>query len=214
MTRTAYHGATPAKARAVCVFVHGRGQTPEQMLENVLSRVDARDVRFALPRSPREAWYDAKAVDPRTDATQGQLAEALAIVAEAVDTARAECPGVPLVLAGFSQGACLMLEHLMQGVRADAAAMLTGCRVGAISDDLARVGLEGMPVYASCGDADPWIPLWAFQKAVGDLAASGARVRVDILPGRPHEVSDTECAEFSKLLRAVADGTPALEAVV
>lgn len=211
MTRTAYHGAEASTARAVCVFVHGRAQSPEEMAETVLPRLDAPGLRFVLPRAPREAWYDAKAVDALTEATAAQLAEALGIVGQVVEHARGECPGVPLVVAGFSQGACLAVEYLMQGGRADAAAMLTGCRVGAPSDDLPKAPLSGLPVYATCGDADPWIPLWAFQKAVGELAAAGARVRSDVFPGRPHEVSDAECAELSRLLRAVSDGALPLE---
>jgi phospholipase/carboxylesterase len=211
MTRTAYHGAALGAARAVCVFLHGRAQSPEQMVETVLARLDTPSLRYAMPRSPREAWYDAKAVDPICATTEGQLAESLDLIGRTVADARAECPGVPLIVAGFSQGACLTVEYLMRGGRAEAAAMLTGCRVGAPADDLPRAVLSGLPVYATCGDADPWIPLWAFQKAVGEVAASGARLRTDILPGRPHEVSATECAELSRMLRAVADGASALE---
>jgi phospholipase/carboxylesterase len=181
------------------------------MVETVLSRLDAPGVRYVLPRAPREAWYDAKAVDPLTQTTAGQLDEALGIVGDAITAARTECPGLPLVLAGFSQGACLTVESLMRGGRADAAAILTGCRVGAPADDLPRTDLEGLPFYATCGDADPWIPLWAFPKAVAELAAAGVRLRADILPGRPHEVSDAECKEVSRLLRAVAVGKSALE---
>lgn len=211
MTQTAYHGAGTSTARAVCVFIHGRGQSPEEMVETVLSRLDAPGLRFALPRSPREGWYDAKAVDDMTEMTETQLAEALGIVRRAVEDARRDCPDVPIIVAGFSQGACMTIEYLMHGGRADAAAMLTGCRVAAPSDTLAKAPLSGMPIYATCGDADPWIPIWAFQKAVGELAAAGARVRSDILPGRPHEVSDAECAEFSRILRAVSGGAVPLE---
>lgn len=211
MTQTVTCGVAPGLARAVCVFVHGRGQSPEEMVGTVLARLDPGPVRFVLPRAPRGAWYDARAVDPLTDRTAAQLDEALAAIAAAAETARAECPGVPLVLAGFSQGACLAVEYLMRGGAADAAAILTGCRVGASDEGLPRRDLHRLPVYAACGDADSWIPLWAFQKALGDLAASGARLRADILPGRAHDVSATEGAELSRLLAALASGAPALE---
>jgi phospholipase/carboxylesterase len=211
MTRTTYHGATADAARAVCVFLHGRGQTPEEMFATVLSRVAAPGVRFVLPRAPGGAWYDAKAVAPMNEATGVQLDAALEAVGAAIDGARAASPRVPLILAGFSQGACLTLEWLMRRGGVDAAAMLTGCRAGAPAEDLPRGDLHGLPVYASCGDADPWIPLWAFQKAVGEMATSGARVRAEILPGRPHLVSDAECTEVSRFLAAFASGTPALE---
>jgi phospholipase/carboxylesterase len=212
-TRTAYHGAAADAARAVCVFLHGRGQTPEDMVATILGRVDAPGVRFVLPAAPATGWYAAKAVDPMTPATAAQLERALAVVGSAIAAARAASPGVPLVLAGFSQGACLTLEWLMRAGGVAAAAVLTGCRVGAPGDDLPRRALGGVPVYLSCGDADSWIPLWAFHKAVAELAAAGATVRADILPGRAHAVSDAECAEFARMLSALTAGAPAAEGV-
>ena len=211
MMRTAYHGVPASAARAVCVFVHGRGQTPQEMIGAVLLRLDAPGLRFVLPVAARGTWYDARAADPLTDATVLQLDTALGQLAEVMDAVRADCSGLPVVLAGFSQGACLAMEFLMRGGPVDGAAILTGCRVGAPSETLPRAPLAGRPVYMSCSDNDPWIPLWAFQKAVGEVAACGARIRADILPARAHEASDVECAELSRLLSAVAAGEPALE---
>ena len=31
-----HHGADPAMAQALCVFVHGRGQSPELMVDQVI----------------------------------------------------------------------------------------------------------------------------------------------------------------------------------
>jgi len=211
VSQAIHHGASADQARTVCVFVHGRGQTPEQMVETVLPRLDAAGVSFRLPRSPGGAWYDARAIDPLDGQTSAQVSKALDIIADEMERARRDCPGMPVVLAGFSQGACLTVEYLMRGGRADAAAILTGCRVGGEEDDLPRAALGGMPVYASCGDDDPWIPLPAFQRALGDIAASGARLRADIIPGRGHEVDAEECEEFSRLMAAVAASGRALE---
>lgn len=210
MSQTVYHGVPASAARAVCVLVHGRGQTPREMIDSVLSRLDTPGVRFVLPAAPGGTWYDARAADPLTDATVSQLDASLGHLADAVTLVRAECPALPVVLAGFSQGACLAVEYLMRGGSVDGAAILTGCRVGAPSDTLPRAALAGLPVYMTCSDEDPWIPLWAFQKAVSEVAASGARIRTDILPGRAHEVADLECAEVSRLLSAVAAGELAL----
>jgi len=206
MTQTAYHGGSAKVARAVCVFAHGRGQTPNDMVDTILSRLAVPDVRFVLPRAPRPAWYDAKAVDPLTDQTRAQLDEALEVLADAVTQARAELPGLPLIVGGFSQGACLATEYLMRGGAADAAVLLTGCRVGAAGDALPVADLSGLPVYAANSDADPWIPLPDWHRAVADLAGAGARLRCDVVPGRGHEASDTECLAFADLLSSVCSG--------
>jgi len=212
MAQTVFHGAPNETAQAVCVFTHGRGQSPEEMIADVLARVAAPDVRFALPRAPRDAWYDARAVDPLSDQTRTQLDAALEQISDTIAAARAACPGVPLVVAGFSQGACLSAEYLLRGGAADAGVLLTGCRVGVADDYPPLAALSAMPVYTSNSDADPWVALAPWQRMVTDLAQAGARLRCDILPGREHVVSDAECAMVSDMLVRLARGWPLWEA--
>tara|TARA_R110002020_G_scaffold203246_5_gene406754 strand:- start:3008 stop:3652 length:645 start_codon:yes stop_codon:yes gene_type:complete len=211
MAETLTSGASAETARAVCVFLHGRGQTAVQMQEDVIARLDAPDVHFVLPQSKGSAWYDAKAVDPMTETAAVQLDAALALVQVAIASASEAVPGRPLVIAGFSQGACLGTEYLLRGGKADAAALLTGCRVGAPDADLPETPLGSIPVYLSNGDEDPWIPLWAWRKAEQALVRQGARVRSEIFSGRGHLVCDDEIDAFSGLLRAVAEGKDLLE---
>lgn len=198
---------TPAQtARAVCVFLHGRGQTASQMVDEVIASVNAPGVHFVLPQSPQPAWYDAKAVDEMTEATAAQLENALSLVRDAIDAAHQAVPSGPFIIAGFSQGACLATEYLLRGGKADAAALFTGCRVGASGDALPEKLADAIPVYISNGDDDPWIPLWAWQGAKDALIRQGARVRSDVFAGREHLVSDDEIAAFSILLGAVVEG--------
>lgn len=196
-------GVPPGKASALCVFLHGRGQSPELMVDQVISRLSLQETALVLPRAPSGAWYDARAIDPITDETEGQLDRALDIVAAAV--ARAIGAGAPadrLVLAGFSQGACLALEYALRRTRPAALVCLTGCRVG--YPTLPFPGrLDGLPVYAACGDADPWIPLDPFMASARLLADAGARLTLDVLPGRPHEISDHEVRALEGMLRRI-----------
>ncbi|KAA9005556.1 alpha/beta hydrolase [Histidinibacterium aquaticum] len=210
MAGMATAGAEPGAARAVAVLLHGRGQSPDFMREAVVGRLAVDGVHYLMPAAAGSSWYEAKAVDPLNEETETQLRAALAQLEDALEAARTTCPGLPLILVGFSQGACLIIEHLMRGGTADAAAALTGCRVGAASDDLPRADLRDMPVYLTNGDEDPWIPVWAYQKSVGDFVAAGARVRCDILPGRPHEISAVEIAVLDRLIADLAGGTPPL----
>ena len=198
-------GPPPAQARATCVFLHGRGQSPELMAEHVFARLGAEDVSVLLPRAPGSAWYDARAVDPLTDETRVQLAAALDRVDVAVGIALAAgAPADGLVLAGFSQGACLALEYALRRRRPAALVCLTGCRVGYPLEEPAPA-LHRLPVYLSCGDADPWIPLDPFFAAARQLAEAGARLAIDVVPGRAHDVSDGEVAALRRLLDGVAE---------
>jgi phospholipase/carboxylesterase len=193
------HGAEPAAAKALCVFVHGRGQTPEEMVDLVVRHLP-QDVAYALPRANGKSCYGARAVDPLTDATRSELAGSLAHLRRVIDGLRDPTPR-PILLAGFSQGACLSLELAYTGqVLPDALAALTGCRVGATTEARPSALPHALPVYLMGGDADPWIPLTAFAETVADLDRQGAALHNDLFPGRAHELSRPELAMLSAIL--------------
>lgn len=200
-------GATGTDVRALCVFVHGRGQSPEEMEGHVLGRLSLANVAFALPRAPRGAWYDAKAVDPLEETTRAQMDEAFAIVADEITSLRRDYPGLPLLLGGFSQGACLSIEFVCRGEHApDALLAFTGCRVGTMECDRPRSAPAGLKTYLTGSDNDPWISARAMSEAFLDLNLQGLRMRADVFPGRGHEVSDTEIAMLETILADLGAG--------
>ena len=201
MTQPLILGARDADV--TCIVVHGRGQTSADMVRMIVTHLDAPGVRFVLPQAQGAGWYTARAVDPLTAATRAELAASLGVLAGLV----AQAAG-PVVLAGFSQGACLSAEYLFAHGPVAGACLLTGCRVGTAADDLPRAALQGMPVYASGGDADPWIPAGAFHGLLGELTRAGARVRGDLFPGRPHAVTRTELDALRAMLAAVQARVP------
>jgi phospholipase/carboxylesterase len=191
-------GAALQNASVVCVLTHGRGQSPELMEQHIVTRLKAEGVSFILPRAATGSWYEARAIDPLTPTTQTQLEAALAQLKQAAENAPAH---VPVVMAGFSQGACLTLEYAMRfGGWNGAMVSLTGCRVGVPSDQRPQSDLKGLPVYLTGADKDPWIPLSAFAAATLALGSARARLRTDVFPGRAHEVSDAEIVAFDKML--------------
>ena len=200
-------GVAIGDAAVVCVFVHGRGQSPEAMEQHVLSRLGETGAAIVLPRALGGSWYDARAVDPLTDRTRSQLARSLAQLGDVMANARQSArPGTPMLLAGFSQGACLALEFAMaNGPWSGALVCLTGCRVGVVSDARPRANLSGLAAYLSSADADPWIPLSDWAEAAAELGAAKARLRADLFPGRPHEVCDTEIGVLEVALRSLGN---------
>ena len=169
---------------------------------------------YILPRSPVKSWYDAKAVDPLTSETRTQLGVSLDGLGAVIAKARADHPGLPLLLAGFSQGACLSLEYSFSGLAApDALVALTGCRVGTETDSRPLRLPAGLPVYITGSDNDPWIPVAAFGAAVLELGRARAFVRADVFPGRAHEVADAETRMLETMLVDMAQGNaPAMGA--
>jgi len=210
ITDSVYLGTEPAKAKALCVFVHGRTQSPEIMRETVIDHLVTSDVAYCLPRAEGASWYDAKAVDPLTDDTRHQLAQSVEALLNCVTGFQDQAPNTPLVLAGFSQGACLSLELAFTGdVVPKALVAFTGCRVGTSGDKRASALPAQLPIYLSAGNIDPWIPLDAYAQAVVELGAAGAQLRSDVFPDRDHEVSKAEIAVLDTVLAAVTSGEPA-----
>jgi phospholipase/carboxylesterase len=196
--------------RAVCVLVHGRGQEPADMQRMVVDHVRVPGVLWVMPVAEGKSWYKAKAVDTLSDETRRSMAGGLSAFDAILSDARAAHPGVPVVAAGFSQGACMVAEWVLRGAEVDALAVFTGCRVGAFDMGEPVRPLVGLPVYASCGDQDSWIPLPGFMALCGAFGAAGARLRADVMPGRPHDICPAEVAEFAGMLAALVEGRPVM----
>ena len=195
-------GADLDAARLICVFVHGRTQTPEDMQSQVIRHLKTAGVAYVLPRSPTKSWYDAKAVDALTEATTAQLTASLDGLADLMSSLRAKSCA-PLLLGGFSQGACLSLEHAFRGGQVDALVALTGCRVGTPACARPQRRLDDLLVYLTGSDNDPWIPTYAFAQTFEALSLAGAQLRAESFPGRAHEVCPAEIAVLDRMLTTV-----------
>lgn len=202
-------GVSPAEAEVLCVFVHGRTQSPEDMMEQVIGRLSVGRVSYCLPRAEGNSWYAARATDALLDGTRTELGLSLDYLHGLIEDIR-ERGGrdKPLLLGGFSQGACLSLEYAMKfGPWNGAMVNLTGCRVGQPTDERPTADLDGLPVYLTGSDQDPWIPVSAFAEASEALGRARARLRCELFPGRPHQASRMEVAALDAILTDLAAGS-------
>jgi phospholipase/carboxylesterase len=195
-------GATPQDASVLCVVVHGRTQSPEIMKDWIVDRLGIEDVAFALPRAAGNSWYNAKAVDPLNETTRAQLDDSLAYLGSTIDHLKKDAGSEkPLLLVGFSQGACLSMEYAFsRGRWHGALACLTGCRVGTQTDNLPLADLASLPVYLTGSDNDPWIPVSAFAEASHAFGRARARLKTELFPGRDHSISDAEIGELKLIV--------------
>ena len=101
-------GRAVARARRVAVVLHGRGQDPVYMLEHLVARLDAPDVAYVLPPAAGGSWYPGRYNEPRA-ANEPWLGHALEAGEAAIaGVLEAGVPAEQIVLAGFSQGGCLV----------------------------------------------------------------------------------------------------------
>ncbi len=204
-------GAPLGSGAAAVVLLHGRDQDPAWMYDHVVDRLTLSvadvPITWIAPAAPGRSWYAGRVHDPLSE-TLAERERAAELVDRLVDSA-VEQGHDSVVLAGFSQGACLVADHLLRRrCRFAAAVIWTGAAFGPPGTPWpgppGPVTLEGLPVLLTNGDADAWVPLAATESLGDVLRARGARVELRVQPGRGHEVADDEIAAAATLLRQVA----------
>lgn len=171
------------------------------MLEHLVMRIDDPDVAYVLPAASRGSWYPGRFSEPRI-VNEPQLGQAL----EAAETAIADVldAGVPLervVLAGFSQGGCLVAELIARAPRPFAgAALLTGALMGPDGEVTRPQPLDGLPVFIEISRDDEWVPLERAEATARALEAAGARVELQVSDDREHRIRDEAVAGVRALL--------------
>lgn len=196
-------GVPLAQASYALVLVHGRGGTAEGMLP-VARAARVSDAAIIAPVAEGNSWYPQRFLAP-IDANEPWLSGALASVEGAVDLARgAGIPSERILLAGFSQGACLALEYTAraaaQGTRFGGVVAMAGALIGDPAVPRTDTGaLHGTPVVLACGDADAHIPAPLVERAAELFRALGATVDLRIYPGVGHDITDDQIAALAGL---------------
>jgi phospholipase/carboxylesterase len=192
------------EAAIAAVLLHGRDQDAEWMLD-VARRIDLHDsVSYVLPRAADRSWYPGRFYDPMED-NEPWLGWSLeAIEAAVAATAR---PLTHVALVGFSQGACILAEHLARRPEPyGATAVLTGALFG--TPDLERVpvgSLDGLPMFFGIAEKDDWIPIEAVRDTVAAFRRAGARCELRVYDDEEHGVNDDEVAAVRGLLLSLLE---------
>jgi predicted esterase len=174
--------------------------------------VELGDDRTALlaPQAASQSWYPNTFLAP-VEQNQPWLDSALAQVKTVFDLCAAAGLGAErIVLAGFSQGACLATEFVAQNPTSYRALFaFTGGLIGPPGADLHHSGsLSGSHVLFSSGDPDPHVPFARVKASARELERMDALVEVLRHPGRPHTILSQEIDAARTLLRAVQHNNP------
>jgi phospholipase/carboxylesterase len=201
-SRSVLAGAPLASASLAVLVVHGRDQDPAWMLEHLVAPLGLDDVAWVLPEAVGGSWYPGRFFDAE-EANEPWVGAALAAFADEVG--RLGEAGVPVqrvVLAGFSQGACLVAEALARDPRPYAgAAILTGGLFGTEDQlDVPTGPLGGMPVLVTGHVDDAWVPVPRVERTAELLRAAGARVELTIHDDPEHRINEDEVAAVRRLL--------------
>lgn len=200
-------GAALTEAERAMILVHGRGATAEDILQLGRVLVDE-STALVAPQAVGYSWYPASFMAPLS-ANQPYLDSALGLLASLVT--EAEASGIPaerVVLAGFSQGACLSAEFVARNPRRWGGLLVfSGGLIGPEGMDLTHPGeLDGTPVFMGCSDRDAHIPLARFEESGRELERMGAVVDLEVYPGIGHTIVPDELHRARALLGAGEGG--------
>ena len=193
-------GKPVAQAEGAVILLHGRGGSAEDIL-SLAGPMNAPNLAFLAPEAAGNTWYPNSFLAPR-ETNEPWLSSALNRIATLI--AETGLPPERIVLAGFSQGACLASTFVASypapygGLIA-----LTGGIVGPPGTKYTYSGnLSGMPALLLSGVPDPHIPWERVEETAEVLTGMGAKVTMRQYPGRQHTVSMNEIELAHQLLAA------------
>jgi phospholipase/carboxylesterase len=200
-------GAPLSRAGLAMFLLHGRGGSARDMLV-LAEHLALPDVACVAPEAAGNSWWPQSFLAPIA-ANEPGLSSSLATVERVAGGLERQGFGRErTVLLGFSQGACLALEHAARSGGAFRAVVgLSGGLVGTADADGPRrddlyghagkrfdyaARLDGVPVFLGCHERDPHIPLARVRETEATFAALGACVAAQIYPGAGHGVVEEE----------------------
>ena len=192
-------------ARAVLILLHGRGASAEEIIA-LGEALAPSGCAFIAPQAAQHTWYPYSFLARRSE-NEPWLSSAIAKVQESVSIALDA--GIPLskvVLAGFSQGACLATEFIGRNPnRYGALLVFTGGLIGPLEEPIQLDGdLAGTPVLLSAGDPDPHVPWQRVEQTAELLRSIGGNVTLQRYPGKSHSIVQEEVDLAGKLLASLA----------
>ena len=198
-------GVALGQAPAVVIMVHGRNAAPANILE-LARRFDRPALTYLAPAAAGGTWYPYSFMADIATNEPG-ISSGIAVL-DALVT-RVERAGIPksrIVLAGFSQGACLTSEFAIRHpARYGGVLVFTGGAIGPAGTTWTGTGnFDGTPVFIGCSDRDAHVPESRARETAEVFTRLGADVTLRIYPGMGHVVNDDEIAFAQGLLDAVS----------
>ncbi len=184
--------------RAACIWLHGLGADGHDFEPVVQMLQLPVPVRFILPHAPVQpvtlnggvpmrAWFDIRSLQLDKDVDAEGIARSSVAIAEL-----AAAQGLPVVLAGFSQGGLIALHTALQHDTA-------GAMIALSTWYPFTPPTTALPVFMAHGTADEIVPLALAQQSAQRLAAAGVQLSWHAWP-MGHTVIPEEIAALNHWL--------------
>ena len=194
-------GIPLGQSSTVVIMVHGRNAAPANILE-LGRRFERPNLTYLAPAAANRTWYPQSFMADLATNEPG-VSSGLEVLRTLVE--RVETSGVPrarIVLAGFSQGACLVSEFAVRHAsRFGGVLVFSGGAIGPVGTTWDRGGnFEDTPVFLGCSDNDAHVPELRVRETADVFTRLGADVTLRIYPGMGHLVNDDEIGFAQQIL--------------
>jgi predicted esterase len=204
-------GAALEAAGAAVILLHGRGSSATdiaRMAPAIAPNTGSETIAWLAPQAASNTWYPHRFIEP-IERNEPYLSSALQLIEELVDSAtEAGIPGQKIVVAGFSQGACLALEFAARGTRRIGGVVaFAGGLIG--PPDVERPALpdlSGLKVFLGCGDMDAHIDIEIAERSAERFRTAGADVDFRRYPGLHHTIVEDELDAGKALITGIVTG--------
>lgn len=196
------------EAGAAAILLHGRGSSATdigRIAPAITPEAGGDTIAWLAPQAASNTWYPHRFIEP-VERNEPYLSSALQVIEELVDSATAALvPGARIVVAGFSQGACLALEFAARGSRRIGGVVaFAGGLIG--PPDVERPELpdqSGVKVFLGCGDMDAHIDIAIAERSAERFRAAGAEVDFRRYTGLHHTIVEDELEAGKALITGV-----------
>lgn len=202
---TLYTGYSIEKASKVIILIHGRGASAESILTLAQEFRPDETACYAAPQATQHAWYPYSFMEP-TSKNEPWLSSAIQMLDELVGQLLEKGKKrEQIVIAGFSQGACLATEFASRNAaRYGGVIAFSGGLIGSeIKPDTYGGDFDKTPVFLGCSDVDFHIPESRVHETAALMENMGADVQTQIYPGMPHTVNQDELLKAQAILDKV-----------
>ena len=196
--------------RAAALLFHGRGRTPDEMIE-LAARMAVPGMAYLAPTADGNSWYPYSFLEP-LERNQPALTHALAAYAALVaDLLERGFEQRRLVLIGFSQGACLTAEYAARHAgRYGGVVLFTGGLIGPPGTRWEYPGaFDGTPIFMGGSTVDAFVPVARMRESAAIFRTMGAQVTEQFYDQDGHVVTDGEIAAARAIIQSAASAAEA-----
>jgi predicted esterase len=187
-----YRGKTK-DAESAMILIHGRGADAESIL-SITGDLGLKDYLYAAPQAYRNRWYPHSFLS-LVGSNEPDLTSGLNVIDSIIKNLNES--GISyseIILLGFSQGACLVLEYAARNAKKFKGVIgLSGGLIGKNIEQSRYSGsFDGGIVFLGCGSIDTHIPEERVHQTADVMFDLKASVTKRIYHGMGHTVNEDE----------------------